>query len=75
MIPLEGLVDIDEEIKRVQKTIEKLSKDTSSLSGRLNNENFVKNASEDVVEADRLLLTQSQKQLIDLQQALVRLQS
>jgi valyl-tRNA synthetase len=75
IIPLEGLVDIDEEIKRVQKTIEKLSKDVSSLSGRLNNENFVKNAAEDVVEADRLLLAQSQKQLIDLQQALVRLQS
>jgi valyl-tRNA synthetase len=75
IIPLAGLVDLDEEIKRIQKTIEKLSKDISSLSGRLSNENFVKNAAEDVVAADRELLNQARNQVASLNEALIRLQS
>lgn len=75
IIPLEGLVDLDEEVKRIQKAIEKLTKDISSLSGRLSNENFVKNAAEDVVAADRELLATNQLQAKSLQEALVRLQS
>ncbi len=75
IIPLEGLVNIEEEIKRIQKTLEKLTKDVTSLSTRLSNENFVKNAAEDVVEADKQLLEQSRKQMQMLQEALIRLQS
>jgi valyl-tRNA synthetase len=75
VIPLEGLVDIDEEIKRIQKGIEKLTKDISGLSGRLSNDNFVKNAAEDVVEADRKMLEQSKAQLTSMQEALTRLQA
>jgi valyl-tRNA synthetase len=75
IIPLEGLVDLDEEIKRIQKQIEKLTKDIGGLSGRLSNENFVKNAAEDVVEADRQLLVQSKAQSQSLMEALARLQS
>ncbi len=74
VIPLEGLVNFDEEIKRIQKTVEKLNKDIAQLSGRLSNENFVKNAAEDVVEADKQLLEQSRRQLQSLQEALVRFQ-
>jgi valyl-tRNA synthetase len=74
IIPLEGLVNIEEEIKRIQKTIEKLNKDITGLSGRLSNENFVKNAAEDVVEADKQLLEQSRRQMTSLQEALTRLQ-
>jgi valyl-tRNA synthetase len=75
IIPLEGLVDIEEEVKRIQKTIEKLNKDVSTLSGRLSNENFVKNAAEEVVEADRKMLDQAKAQVVSLREALVRLQS
>jgi valyl-tRNA synthetase len=74
IIPLEGLVDFDEEIKRIQKTIEKLKKDIMTLNSRLTNESFVKNAAEDVVEADKLLLQQSKVQLQALEEALIRLQ-
>ena len=73
IIPLEGLVDIEEEIKRIEKAIEKLDKDIKLLSGRLNNENFVKNAAEDVVEADRLLLHQAQTQVANMKESLARL--
>jgi valyl-tRNA synthetase len=72
IVPLEGLVDFDEEIKRIQKLIEKLEKDITGLTGRLSNENFVKNASEDVVEADKKLLEQSKEKLVSLRDALVR---
>lgn len=75
IIPLEGLVDLDEEVKRIEKQIEKLAKDVAQLSGRLSNENFVKNAAEDVVEADRLLLEQSKLQVESLREALGRLKS
>ncbi len=75
IIPLEGLVDFNEEINRIHKTIEKLQKDISLLSGKLSNEKFVQNADEDVVAADRILLDQSRIQLVSLQEALIRFQN
>lgn len=72
IIPLEGLVDFDEEVKRINKAIEKLQKDISLLSGKLSNEKFVANADEDVVAADRALLAQSKIQLDSLKDALTR---
>lgn len=74
IIPLEGLVDFGEEIKRIEKTIEKLQKDVSLLNGKLTNEKFVANADPDVVAADRILLRQSQEQVVSLKEALVRFQ-
>lgn len=74
IIPLEGLVDFDEEIKRIQKQIEKLNKDIMTLSSKLSNEKFIANADEDVVAADRVNLSNSKAQLTQLQEALVRFQ-
>jgi valyl-tRNA synthetase len=74
IIPLDGLVDFNEEIKRIQKTIEKLEKDIGLLSGKLSNEKFVKNADEDVVAADRILLSQSKEKILSLKEALTRFQ-
>jgi valyl-tRNA synthetase len=59
VVPLEGLVDIEEEIKRIQKNIEKVVKEKSQLSGRLQNKNFVRNAPDEVV-------AQGQEQLAEL---------
>jgi valyl-tRNA synthetase len=64
----------DKEIKRIQKTIEKLEKDVSLLSNKLSNEKFVQNADEDVVAADRILLRQSKEQVVSLKDALTRFQ-
>ncbi len=74
IIPLEGLVDFDVEIKRIEKAIEKLEKDVGLLNGKLSNEKFVQNADEDVIANDRILLHQSSEQIISLKQALVRFQ-
>ena len=74
VIPLEGLVDFDEEIKRIQKSVEKLEKDIVLLTNKLSNEKFVQNADEDVVAADRVLLMQSKEQVVSLKEALTRFQ-
>lgn len=72
ILPLEGLVNFDEEIKRIEKNIEKLQKDISGLNARLTNEKFLQNADEEVVAADKLLLHQSRQQLDSLKDALQR---
>lgn len=74
IIPLEGLVDFDEELKRINKTIEKLQKDISMLTAKLSNEKFVANAEEEVIATDRVLLSQSKVQLESLRDALTRFQ-
>ena len=74
IIPLEGLVDFDEEVKRINKLVEKLQRDIGSLSGKLSNEKFIANADEDVVAADKVLLAQSKIQLDSLRDALTRFQ-
>lgn len=72
IIPLDGLVDFNEEIKRIQKTLEKLEKDVTLLNGKLSNDKFVKNADPDVIAADRLLLQQAQEQVVSLRESLTR---
>lgn len=74
IIPLEGLVDIAEEVKRIQKTVEKIQKDISVLNGKLSNENFVKNAPEELVSSDKALLETHRQRLQSLQESLSRLQ-
>ncbi|MBE7706564.1 MAG: valine--tRNA ligase [Cyanobacteria bacterium SIG30] len=49
-IPLKGLIDLNEEIARQNKKIEKLQKELNSLTARINNENFVKSAPCEVVQ-------------------------
>lgn len=73
VIPLEGLVDFDEEIKRIEKNIEKLSKEEAQLSKRLSNDNFVKNAPEDVVEEAKQQQASLKQQMESLKDSLNRL--
>ena len=74
VIPLEGLVDIDKEVQRLKKAIEKQEKDIKILDGKLSNERFVKNAPEEVVEADKKLLSEIQSKMEEMREALLRLQ-
>ena len=50
IIPLEGLINFDEEIARQNKKIEKLTKEKMSLDGRLKNKNFVEKAPKELIE-------------------------
>src|SRR5699024_12870312 len=52
-LPLEGLVDIQEEIARSKKQLEKWNSEIKGAQGKISNERFVQNAPEDVVQAER----------------------
>ena len=66
-IPLEGLIDINSEIAKQNKKLEKLNQEKASLNGRLSNEKFVKNAPENVLEQtkERLEEIESQSKSIE----------
>ncbi len=53
-IPLEDLIDINQEIARQNKKIEKLMPELKSIEGRLNNDKFVSSAPADVVEKTKV---------------------
>ena len=48
-LPLENIIDIDEEKKRLSKSLDKLKKEISALKGRLQNSKFVKSAPQEVI--------------------------
>lgn len=73
IVPLEGLVDIEEEVKRIRKTIEKLQKEAASLTGRLSDANFIANAPEEIVQQGKRQLEESNAQIATLEAALMRL--
>ncbi|WP_277678275.1 valine--tRNA ligase [Gracilibacillus dipsosauri] len=52
-LPLEGLIDIDKELARLQAELEKLDKEVERVGKKLSNEGFVKKAPEHVVEAEK----------------------
>ncbi len=49
-VPLADLIDLDEEIKRQNKKLEKLTAEKTSLSARLKNVKFVQNAAAELVQ-------------------------
>jgi valyl-tRNA synthetase len=52
-VSLEGVIDFQQEIKRLEKEMAKLEKELSGVNKKLNNEDFLAKAPEDVVEKVR----------------------
>ena len=52
IIPLEGMMDFQEERNRVEKELKKIEKDLIFLDKKLSNPNFVKKAPAEVIEKD-----------------------
>ena len=73
IVPLEGLVDIGEEVNRIRKTIEKLQREVAGLTQRLSDKNFVANAPEEIVANGKAQMEESRKQIQTLESALARL--
>ncbi len=73
IVPLAGLVDIEEEVKRIRKAIEKLQREVASLTQRMSDKSFMANAPEDVVEQGKRQLEESRGQISTLESALARL--
>tara|TARA_R110002074_G_C12524406_1_gene664450 strand:- start:2376 stop:2759 length:384 start_codon:yes stop_codon:yes gene_type:complete len=72
-LPLAGLINIDEEKARLQKSFDKLAKEISGLKGRLNNPKFAASAPEDVVAEAQANLEARQEEADQVQAALNRL--
>ncbi|MGO4938697.1 valine--tRNA ligase [Fundicoccus sp. Sow4_D5] len=54
LMPLEGLIKIEDEIKRLSQEQEKLNKEVERIDKKLANEGFVSKAPEKVVEEERI---------------------
>ncbi|MBL4603496.1 MAG: class I tRNA ligase family protein, partial [Emcibacteraceae bacterium] len=74
-LPLAGVIDIDAEKSRLSKNLEKLTKEIASVSGRLNNENFVAKAPDHVIAENKKGLEEAKIKADKINQALERLAS
>ncbi len=52
-VPLEGVVDIEQELKKIRKERIKAEKDLKKVEAKLSNENFLKKAPENIVQKER----------------------
>ena len=52
-MPMQQLVDLEQELARIEKETQKAEADLARLEGKLNNEKFVSRAPANVVEAER----------------------
>lgn len=68
LIPMAGLIDKDAELKRLDKEIEKLTKQSKQLQGKLSNPGFTDKAPETVVQKERDKLAEIETALESLQQ-------
>ncbi len=52
-LDIEGVVDVEGELKRLEKEINKIKKEINRIEKKLSNENFLKKAPEEVVEKEK----------------------
>ena len=72
-VPMEGVIDVSSEEKRLKKEIENTKKDIEFLDKRLNNKGFVKNASKELIEENKEKLSLANDTLIKLNDNLKKL--
>ncbi len=70
VIPLEGLIDVEKEIARLEKSIAKINKESQGLRGRLSSPSFTEKAPAKVVESARAELEEYDTQLANLKSRL-----
>ena len=66
LIPLEGLIDKEAELIRLNRNIEKLEQETQRISAKLANQNFVARAPAEVVDKEREKLADAESALGNL---------
>ena len=69
IVPLADLIDLDAEIARQQKKLDKLTAEKNSLSGRINNPKFVANAPQELIEQTKSRIEEieiQEKSIMDL---------
>lgn len=74
-IPLEGLVDFEVEIKRLEKEITKLKEDNARRQKRLEDSNFLSRADPEVVEQEKEKVMENTIKQTRLEETLKNIQS
>ena len=75
LIPMAGLIDKDEELKRLDKETEKLIKPIQALEGKLKNPGFTDKAPEAVVQKEKDRLAEMQSALANLQEQKTKIEN
>ncbi len=75
VLPLEGLVDLEEEAKRIEKRLEKTEKMMTAIEKKLSNQSFIKNAPAELVEKDKENLQEYKSLMSSLKDHMQRLRS
>ena len=73
VVPLEGLIDVEAEIARIEQAIDKANTDIGFFEKKLNNPKFVANAKPEIVAQDRAKLAAAQEKRATLLAGLARL--
>jgi len=68
LVPLAGLIDIEQEKSRITQAISKKQQEVKRAEGKLGNEKFVAKAPTELVEKERAKLEQHQQELAELEQ-------
>jgi len=74
MVPMAGVIDIEAELKRIDKDVDKQAQEIKRLEGKLSNPKFVDKAPEAVVEAERIKLAAAMDALSKLQSQRARME-
>jgi len=74
-VPLEGVVDFESELARLDKNIGKIEKTMKGVAGKLKNPGFVNNAPEAVVAKEKEKLAEMEEEKNKLSELKARLQS
>jgi valyl-tRNA synthetase len=75
LIPLAGLVDVAEELARLNKQLEREEKGMDQVDKKLSNERFVANAPAEVVDKERRRLDEHRNTVSELRNQIQRLES
>jgi len=73
LMPLSGVIDVAQETARLKKEYDKAAAEAEKLAKKLGNEQFVAKAKPEVVEEQRLRLTEMEQACSKLQLAMERL--
>ena len=74
-LPLAGLINVEEEIARLEKELEKWAKEVKLVTGKLSNEKFVSKAPEALVNAEREKLADYEEKYATVEKRLAELQN
>lgn len=73
LVPMAGLIDVDAEKARINKDVDKTSKELARIEGKLTNEKFISKAPEEVVQKEKEKADAIKAKLADLNAQLEQL--